>query len=195
MSSKIEQVIDEIEDFVEHCRYQPLSNTKIVVNKDELDDLLADLRRKVPDEIKNYQRMLSNKENIIADARAKADSIIADAQVQTTELISDHEIMQQAYERADEVVAAATNEAQEILDRAAMDADAIRIGAIEYTDSILKEIEEILASAIETTQARSENLLHSLKGCYDEIRANREELGYEGMQAASPQETEAAQEP
>ena len=56
MSSKIEQVIDEIEDFVEHCRYQPLSNTKIVVNKDELDDLLADLRRKVPDEIKNYQR-------------------------------------------------------------------------------------------------------------------------------------------
>ena len=194
MSSKIEQVIDEIEDFVEHCRYQPLSNTKIVVNKDELDDLLADLRRKVPDEIKNYQRMLSNKENIIADARAKADSIIADAQVQTTELISDHEIMQQAYERADEVVAAATSEAQEILDRAAIDADAIRMGAIEYTDSILKEIEEILASAMETTQARSENLLHSLQGCYEEIRTNREELGYDGMQAASQQEAEATQD-
>ncbi|MCI8860253.1 MAG: ATPase [Lachnospiraceae bacterium] len=193
MSSKIEQVIDEIEDFVEHCRYQPLSNTKIVVNKDELDDLLADLRRKVPDEIKNYQRMLSNKENIIADARAKADSIIADAQVQTTELISDHEIMQQVYERADEVVAAATNEAQEILDRAAMDADAIRMGAIEYTDSILKEIEEILASAMETTQARSENLLHSLQGCYDEIRSNRGELGYDGMQTASLQDAEATQ--
>lgn len=194
MSSKIEQVIDEIEDFVEHCRYQPLSNTKIVVNKDELDDLLADLRRKVPDEIKNYQRMLSNKENIIADARAKADSIIADAQVQTTELISDHEIMQQAYERADEVVAAATSEAQEILDRAAIDADAIRMGAIEYTDSILREIEEILASAMETTQARSENLLHSLHGCYEEIRTNREELGYDGMQAASQQEAEATQD-
>ncbi|MEY8234230.1 ATPase [Lachnospiraceae bacterium 66-29] len=194
MSSKIEQVIDEIEDFVEHCRYQPLSNTKIVVNKDELDDLLADLRRKVPDEIKNYQRMLSNKENIIADARAKADSIIADAQVQTTELISDHEIMQQAYERADEVVAAATSEAQEILDRAAIDADAIRMGAIEYTDSILREIEEILASAMETTQARSENLLHSLQGCYEEIRTNREELGYDGMQAASQQEAEATQD-
>lgn len=194
MSSKIEQVIDEIEDFVEHCRYQPLSNTKIVVNKDELDDLLADLRRKVPDEIKNYQRMLSNKENIIADARAKADSIIADAQVQTTELISDHEIMQQAYERADEVVAAATSEAQEILDRAAIDADAIRMGAIEYTDSILREIEEILASAMETTQARSENLLHSLQGCYEEIKTNREELGYDGMQAASQQEAEATQD-
>ena len=194
MSSKIEQVIDEIEDFVEHCRYQPLSNTKIVVNKDELDDLLADLRRKVPDEIKNYQRMLSNKENIIADARAKADSIIADAQVQTTELISEHEIMQQAYERADEVVAAATSEAQEILDRAAIDADAIRMGAIEYTDSILREIEEILASAMETTQARSENLLHSLQGCYEEIRTNREELGYDGMQAASQQEAEATQD-
>ena len=102
--------------------------------------------------------------------------------------------MQQAYERADEVVAAATSEAQEILDRAAIDADAIRMGAIEYTASILREIEEILASAMETTQARSENLLHSLQGCYEEIRTNREELGYDGMQAASQQEAEATQD-
>jgi len=26
---------------------------------------------------------------------------------------------------------------------------------------------------METTQARSENLLHSLQGCYEEIRTNR----------------------
>ena len=38
MSSRIEQIIDEIEEFIENCKYQPLSNTKIVVNKDELED-------------------------------------------------------------------------------------------------------------------------------------------------------------
>ncbi len=33
MSSKIEQMIDEIEEYIEGCRYQPLSNSKILVNK------------------------------------------------------------------------------------------------------------------------------------------------------------------
>ena len=33
MSSKIEQLIDEIEEFIDTCKYQPLSKTNIIVNK------------------------------------------------------------------------------------------------------------------------------------------------------------------
>ena len=36
-----EQIIEEIEEFVESCKYQPLSTTKIVVNKEELEELPA----------------------------------------------------------------------------------------------------------------------------------------------------------
>ena len=35
MSSRIEQIIEEIEEYVDSCKYQPLSTTKIVVNKEE----------------------------------------------------------------------------------------------------------------------------------------------------------------
>ena len=38
MSSRIEQIIEEIEEYVESCKYQPLSTTKIVVNKEELEE-------------------------------------------------------------------------------------------------------------------------------------------------------------
>ncbi len=93
MSNKIEQIIDEIEDYIENCKYQPFSNSRIVVDKDEIEDLLSELRRRMPDEIKRYQRMISNKEAILADAQAKADAIIAQAEVHTTELVSEHEIM------------------------------------------------------------------------------------------------------
>ena len=34
MSSRIEQLIDEIEEYIDGCKYQPLSNTKIIVVKD-----------------------------------------------------------------------------------------------------------------------------------------------------------------
>ena len=32
--SRIEQLIDEIEEYIDSCKYQPLSTTKILVNKE-----------------------------------------------------------------------------------------------------------------------------------------------------------------
>ena len=40
MSSRIEQIIDDIDEFIESCKFQPLSTTKIIVNKEEIDELL-----------------------------------------------------------------------------------------------------------------------------------------------------------
>ncbi len=45
MSSNIDQIIEEIEDYIESCKFQPLSSTKIVVNKDEIQELIQDLRQ------------------------------------------------------------------------------------------------------------------------------------------------------
>ena len=52
MSSRIEQIIEEIEEYIDSCKFQPLSTTKIIVNKDQMDELLRELRMKTPDEIK-----------------------------------------------------------------------------------------------------------------------------------------------
>ena len=65
MSSRIEQIIEEIEEYVDSCKYQPLSTTKIVVNKEEIEELLRELRLKTPDEIKRYQKIISNKDGSV----------------------------------------------------------------------------------------------------------------------------------
>ena len=72
MSSKIEQMIDRIEDFIDSCRYQTFSKTNIIVDKDELDGLLEELRAKTPDEIKHYQ----NEHEIMQQAYAQANEIV-----------------------------------------------------------------------------------------------------------------------
>ena len=60
MSSRIEQIIEEIEEYIDRdCKYQPLSTTKIIVNKEHLDELLRELRMKTPDEIKRYQKIIA----------------------------------------------------------------------------------------------------------------------------------------
>ena len=69
-TSKIEQLIDEIEEFIESCKPQPFSQSKVIVPKDELYELLTELRLKTPDEIKRYQKIIANREKIISDAQA-----------------------------------------------------------------------------------------------------------------------------
>ena len=108
-SSKIEQIIDDIEDYIESCKPKFMSNTDIIVNKDTMEELLRELRMKTPDEIKRYQKIINNKEAILADAQAKAQALIDEATIHTTELVNEHEIMQQAYTQANEVVAMAAS--------------------------------------------------------------------------------------
>ena len=178
MSSRIEQLIDEIEEYIDNCKYQPLSNSKIIVNKDEIDDLLRELRQKTPEEIKRYQKIISNKEAILNDAREKAQALINEATEHTTELIN-------------EVVQLATRQAQEIVDNATLEANAIKDSIMQYTDQKLAEVEDIIAHAVEVSQTHYSNLVSDLNRINDVVQTNRaefhaqnEELGTEEMDAA-----------
>ena len=102
--SRIEQIIGEIEDYISSCKAVPLSNTKIYVNKEDMEELIRELRLKTPDEIKKYQKLISNKDAILKDAREQAEQMIKAAQVHTEELINEHEIMQRAIEQANAVI-------------------------------------------------------------------------------------------
>lgn len=176
MSSRIEQLIDEIEDYIDGCKYQPLSNSKIIVNKEEIDELLRELRMKTPDEIKRYQKIISNKEAILNDARAKAEALINEATIHTNELINEHEIMQQAYAQANEVVKMATQQAQEILDNATTEANNMRMAAMQYTDDILANVENLMTQTMKTTAEHYESFIGALNHYNDIVNANRVEL-------------------
>lgn len=176
MSSRIEQLIDEIEEYIDNCKPQAFSSTKIIVNKDEIDELLRELRMKTPDEIRRYQKIISNKEAILNDARAKAEELVKQATIQTNQLISEHEIMQQAYAQANEVVTMATRQAQEILDNATMEANNVRMSAMQYMDDMLANLENIIEASTQTAVSNYDTLIGNLHHYQDIIQSNRAEL-------------------
>ena len=188
MSSKMEQIIEEIEDYIDGCKPSPISRNKILVNREQLEELLSELRTKTPEEVKRYQKIISNKEAILADAQAKADQIIAQAQIQTNELVSEHQIMQQAYAQANEIVTAATEQAQEILDNATSDANEIRIGAMRYADNLMANAEGIIGHTLDSYTTKYDSLVNSLQECYDMVRNNRAELDIPDQPAAAQNE-------
>lgn len=176
MSSRIEQLIDEIEEYIESCKPKFMSNSEIIVNRDEIDELIRELRMKTPDEIKRYQKIISNKEAILNDARAKAEALIAEATIHTNELINEHEIMQQAYAQANEIVTMASKQAQDILDNATIEANNVRTAAMQYMDDMLAHLENIIGSSAQSATANFENLIGSLNQYKDIIQSNRNEL-------------------
>ena len=165
MSSRIEQLIDEIEDYIESCKPKFMSSTEIIVNKDEIDELLRELRMKTPDEIKRYQKIISNKEAILNDAKAKAEA-----------LINEHEIMQQAYAQANEVVTMASKQAQEILDNATIEANELKSQAMQYMDDMLAHLENIISASTQQASANYDTLIGNLNQYRDIIQSNRSEL-------------------
>lgn len=195
MSSRIEQLIDEIEEYIDSCKRQPLSNNKIVVNKDEIDELLRELRVKTPDEIKRYQKLISNREAILNEAREKAQSLIDEATEHTTELINEHEIMQQAYAQANEVVQLATRQAQDIVDNATIEANAIRDSMMQYADDMMANIESIIAHAVEVANVHYGNLIEDLNNLNEVVAGNRAEFAAQNEEAQRQMEEESAQLP
>ena len=187
MMSRIEQLISEIEEYIDSCKYQALSNTKIIVNKEELEELLVELRLRIPDEIKKYQKIISQQDTILgeaqaqadaimSDAKKQADSMVAEANAQTSEMVNEHEIMQRAYAHANEVVEQANMQAQAIVDQAVNDANAIRQGSIQYTYDMLNSLQTIINHTMEGARGRFDSLMNSLQSSYDIVSSNRKEL-------------------
>ena len=176
MSSKIEQQIDQIEDFIDSCRYQTFSKTNIIVDKDELDALLEELRARTPEEIKHYQRIINNKEAILEDAKRRAEEMINEATVHTNELVNEHEIMQQAYVHANEIVRLATQQGQDILDKAISEANAYRASAQQYMDDMLARLEQNTVSARNNLTSLFSGFHSEMTDYIDTVRQNRAEL-------------------
>lgn len=185
--SRIEEIIDDIEDYIESCRFVPLSSQNLMVSKSIIEDLIRELRMKTPEEIKRYQKIIANREAILEDAQLKADAMLEEANRQTAALVNEHEVMQQAVEQATEIVNQATQQAQQILDDATRDANEIRISAMEYTDDLLKSLQHIIGHAMDSASAKYDSLIFELKKTCDVVDANRASLG-ESLGTAPQQE-------
>ena len=194
MSSKIEQIIDELDEYIDNCKYQPFSNSKIVVNKEEIDEIIVELRMRVPDEIKKYQKIVAQQDAILDDARSQAQNMINDAQAQIDVLVSDHEVMQRAYQRANEVVDEAHNQADAIVNQAVSDANNIREGAMQYADGLLENIQNIISGTATDSRQKLDQMFNALESVYYECVTNRSQLVVSAPEQQAEYETEKTEQ-
>jgi F0F1-type ATP synthase membrane subunit b/b' len=138
--------IDELQVVIEEAKAVPLSSSA-VVNREELLELLAQLKEEVPDEVRQARWMSKDRDELIERARKEGERIIAEAQESRDRLLS-----------RTEIVHAAQREGERIIDEAKERAAKIRVEAEDYVDQKLAAFEILLNKTLQTVSRGREQL-------------------------------------
>lgn len=130
------KLIDEIEDVVENASSVPFSK-KAMIDSDELLEIIKEIRLGLPEELKQATWIKEEQSRILEEAQNNADKLLNDAEYKLEELVEGDRITKKAQERAQEIIVNAQNNAKEI-----------RLGAMEYSDSLLFDTQEKLKEVI-----------------------------------------------
>lgn len=140
--------IDELQVLIEEAKAVPLSSSA-VINREELLELLAQLKEEVPDEIRQARWMSRDRDELLERARKEAERVIAEAAEQRDRLLS-----------RTEIVHAAEREGERVIDLAKERAAKIRAEAEDYVDQKLAAFEILLNKTLATV-ARGREQLHA----------------------------------
>ena len=161
-NSKIENVIEEIEEEIRNSKSVFLSATQISVNRENIEVLLKDLRNSIPEELEHYRKIISNREAIERQAREDAEKIRNDMKAQMEQIVSESEIMAQAKERADQMVALAAEEAEQIREDAWNERQVYLSSAQNYLNDMLLNLNDMIGECIDATTRNTQKFMDSL---------------------------------
>ena len=130
------KLVDEIEEVVENGGTVPFTK-KVMIDSEELLEIVREIRLQIPEEIKQATLIKEEKQRILSEAQNDANNMLHDAEDKLEVLIEREEVTKIARERAEEIISNAQSNAKEI-----------RLGSMEYADSMLLETQEKLKEVI-----------------------------------------------
>ena len=139
-------LLETLEDILEKSRSVPFSN-KCIIDKEEVLELIKEVRLKLPDELKQAKWIKEERQRILVEAQNEAGDIIKEAENRIISMIDEHEITRKAYEQKAQIIETANEMAREISS-----------GTKDYADQLLEKLEVILADALKTVQSNRKEL-------------------------------------
>lgn len=168
-------LLDALEDILDKANTIPLSS-KIILNKEEMLDIIKDIRIKIPDEVKQAQWIKEERQKILMEAKKEAEGVRNECEDKLSRIKEERQrvlaeaekeaeiIRQEADKRLmslieeSEIVKRANERAMEIITAAQQDAKKIRLGSRAYADDILAELEKYTNNIAATVRANRDEL-------------------------------------
>ena len=138
MANDINRLIDMMYEQINEAKSPALKPDLCMVNRDDLLDLLEDMRAQLPVEIKRAQELLAAREKFVEDAKRDVDRMMRQAELEAKTKVSESEVLYAAREKARQMIARAEERSRQLY----------RV-ANEYAEDALARTEEAVQAALD----------------------------------------------
>jgi cell division septum initiation protein DivIVA len=139
-------LIDRIEELIDSGRNVPFTGSK-VVDPERVYELIDEIRAQFPDELKQARWIVKERQEMLEEAEKEANRILEDAKARAEAMAADQEIVKLAEQQR-----------AEILDDARAREREIRLGAEDYADEMLANLEVNLGKLLTAVQRGRDRL-------------------------------------
>ncbi|RRD93502.1 hypothetical protein EII17_12560 [Clostridiales bacterium COT073_COT-073] len=165
MNSKVFDIIDDMEVYINDSNGIPFQSNKVIVRSDIIDDFISKIRLALPEEIKRANAIIDDRDHMMSIAKDKLAEIEAEAIAKANAMIDEHVITRQAEEKA-----------AAILERAQRESEEIRREAYRYTDELLEKAQKTITALLNQSNTDYNKFEKTLLDQLDIIEDNRETL-------------------
>jgi hypothetical protein len=139
-------LVDKLEDLVAEGKKVPLTSS-VMVNEQKIYDLIDEIRAGFPDEIKQARWIIKERQEMIEEAEKEANRILEEAQAKAETTASEMEVVKLADQQAARLLEDAKDKEREI-----------RLGAEDYADEMLANLEVNLGKLLTAVQRGRDRL-------------------------------------
>ena len=146
-------LLDTLEDILDKSKHVPFTE-KGIVDKEEILEIIQEIRLKLPDELKQAKWIKEERGRILQEAEKEADDIVREAENRIISIIDEHEITRKAYDQKAEIIETANEMSREITKGTKDYAD----GILENLENAINDINISIAKALETIEQNRNEL-------------------------------------
>ncbi len=145
MDNNVQELLNMLYVMIEDAWHAPVGPKRCIIDREKALDLLDDIRRQLPRELEDARKLMSTRNEYVANAKKEADQMQKLAEEKARRMVNQEEIVRQAKARADSIVSAAESKSNEL-----------RRVANAYADDLLQRTESALNEAMgEVRSARA----------------------------------------
>lgn len=130
-------LLEDLDEELSKSATVPLTGKRLV-DVEKCLDIVSELRVSLPDDVRDAEVIVRDRDQILADAQQQAEQIIADAHQQFEQIVNQHAIVQEAQRRAGAIVGEAIAQA-----------DAEADSCTSYLVDVLGSVEQHLAHVLD----------------------------------------------
>ncbi len=153
----VRDTLNRIENLVASASHLPLTG-KAVIEEEDLVKLVEELRRDLPQELEQAEKIMQDKDNIIRIAQDEADKIIKQAKLQAEQLVDENELVLEARDRARMILTEVQQQQSEIMERTRQQSKQLQEDADRYANQVFDQLITHVTSTFQGVQTAQQGL-------------------------------------